>query len=1174
MSPVGSLNSLVLAAIVFACYLSTTSSQVPTAPVDNVSDTDIQALLCLKLHLSHNTRALDSWRNDSLHCQWPGVTCSKSHTNRVTELNLESFNLHGQIPPCIGNLTFLTRVHLPFNGLSGNIPSEFGRLNRLAYLNLASNGLNGTIPHTLSLCSNLEIIDLSNNSLDGEIPSSLSKCSNLKEINFYDNKLHGVIPEEFGTLTNLQIIDLSYNSLDGEIPSSLSKCSNMQVIYLCNNKLSGVIPEGLGTLSNLSVLYLYHNHLSGNIPFLLGSNLFLNEVVLTNNSLTGGIPPLLANSSSLQLLDLTNNHLGGEIPFALFNSSSLQHIILAVNNFVGSIPPISNISSPLVDLVLSQNNISGNIPSSIENFSSLQQLLLSQNKFEGTIPSSLSRLPKLQILDLMYNNLSGTVPTSLYNMTTLTYLGMGMNNLIGEIPYTIGYTLPSIESLVLQGNKFHGQIPASLGNARNLQVINLRDNAFHGIVPSFGNLHNLTQLNLGMNQLEAGDWSFLSSLTTCSHLVSLCIDVNILNGSLPSSIARLPKSLEELLLSGNQISGAIPQEIDKLENLQVLHMEQNLLTGNLPDSLGNLPNLFVLRLSQNKLSGEIPLSIGDLSQLSELYLQENNLSGQIPSSLGRCKNLEALNLSCNSFDGNIPKDLITLSSLSEWLDLSHNQLDGEIPIEIDALINLDILNISNNQLSGKIPSTLGECVHLNSLRMEQNHLDGGIPDSFKNLRGLTELNLAQNNLSGMIPEFIESFGSMKLLNLSFNDFEGLIPTGGIFRNASVVFIQGNKKLCGRYPFLELPLCNEKASKKKHTKKVVSIGLLITLSKKRTKVKQASNPSCKELKKLTYADLVKATNGFALANLVGTGKYGSVYKGRFELEEQAVAIKVFKLDQLGAPKSFRAECESLRNTRHRNLVRVITACSTCDSTGREFKALILEYMDKGTLENWLYPKLNKCGFEKPLCLGYRIKIAVDIASALDYLHNYCIPPIVHCDLKPNNILLNDVMGACLGDFGLAKFLYSNNSSKINSITSLSGPRGSIGYIAPEYGFGSKVSVEGDVYSYGIIILEMLTGKRPTDQMFTDGQNLHKFVENAFFSRKIGEILDPNIVPNFDNAENNLGLENHASIGMMDCIIQLAKLGLSCSIERPKDRPGMQDVYAEVITIKEAFSALRV
>ena len=220
------------------------------------------------------------------------------------------------------------------------------------------------------------------------------------------------------------------------------------------------------------------------------------------------------------------------------------------------------------------------------------------------------------------------------------------------------------------------------------------------------------------------------------------------------------------------------------------------------------------------------------------------------------------------------------------------------------------------------------------------------------------MDLSQNNLSGEIPDFFEFFSSMKLLNLSFNNLEGPVPPGGMFQNESEVFIQGNKKLCANTPLLELPLCNGVLYKQKmHISKILKIVAITALSlvllscfgviicKKRKKVKQAAHPSAhpsvKEFKKCTYADLVRATNGFSLTNKVGLGKYGSVYKGRIEYEEHhTVAIKVFKLDQLRATKSFLAECEALRNTRHRNLVRVITVCSTSDRQEMRSKLLFL------------------------------------------------------------------------------------------------------------------------------------------------------------------------------------------------------------------------------------------
>ncbi|XBH74845.1 hypothetical protein VPH35_101716 [Triticum aestivum] len=285
----------------------------------------------------------------------------------------------------------------------------------------------------------------------------------------------------------------------------------------------------------------------------------------------------------------------------------------------------------------------------------------------------------------------------------------------------------------------------------------------------------------------------------------------------------------------------------------------------------------------------------------------------------------------------------------------------------------------------------------------------------------------------------------------------------------------------------------------------------------------------------------------------------------------IAVKVFKLDQLGAPKSFAAECEAFRNTRHHNLVRVISACSTWDHKGNDFKALIIEYMAHGTLESWIYSETRR-----PLSLGSRVTITVDMAAALGYLHNSCMPPIVHCDLKPSNVLLDDVMGARLSNFGLAKFLQNHNSSSTVTSTSLAGLRGSIGYIAPEYGIGNKISTAGDVYSYRIIILEMLTGKRPTDELFKNGLSLQKFVGNAF-PTKIHEILDPNvIIQNFgdEGVDRNLDQGNHAMVGMLSCIMQLAQLGLSCSTETPKDWPTMPDVYAEISAVKREYCALRV
>lgn len=217
--------------------------------------------------------------------------------------------------------------------------------------------------------------------------------------------------------------------------------------------------------------------------------------------------------------------------------------------------------------------------------------------------------------------------------------------------------------------------------------------------------------------------------------------------------------------------------------------------------------------------------------------------------------------------------------------------------------------------------------------------------------------------------------------------------------------------------------------------------------------------------------------------------------------------------------------------------------------------------------WLHPKVHGYSNIKVLTLAQRINIAQDVAFALDYLHNQCMCPLVHCDLKPQNVLLDYDMTAHVSDFGLARFLCIDPSCATNSSTSLSGLKGSIGYIAPEYGMGGEISTEGDIYSFGVLLLEMFTGKQPIDEAFNNGTNLHSFV-NSSFPDRIGEILDPNIM--HDIAEN----KNQGILIMHNCIIPLMKLGLLCSMEFPKDRPGMRHVTDEIHVIRTTFSNINV
>ncbi|KAG8094610.1 hypothetical protein GUJ93_ZPchr0012g20910 [Zizania palustris] len=1115
--------SVFSAIIICLCLLSFLC--LPLA-IGDETETDRQALLCFK---SQIIGALDSWSNTSLElCNWHGVTCSKQLPRRVIAIDLMSEGITGPMSPCIANASSLMRLQLSNNSFHGGIPPELGLLSQLSTLNLSMNSLQGNIPSELSSCSQLQILDLRANSLNGEIPPGLSQCIHLQEINLGSNQLQGSIPSAFGNLPELR------------------------VLVLANNTLSGYITPSLGSSPSLTI------------------------VDLGSNTLTGEIPEPLLNSSSLQKLSLKNNNLYGEIPKALLNTLSLTTIYLQRNSFVGSIPPVTVISPRVKYLDLGYNNLTGTIPSSLGNLSSLIYLRLTQNNLHGSIPENLRNIPTLQTLALNVNNLSGPIPPFLFNMSSLIFLGVGNNSLSGRIPPNIGNTLPNIETLVLSANKLKGSIPTSLLNATHLQNLYLADNKLKGIMPSFGLLTKLEELDVAYNMLEAGDWGFISSLSNCSRLTKLLLDGNNFQGNLPNSVGNLSTSLNWLWLRKNKISGHVPSEIGNLKSLTSLYMDYNHFTGNIPLSIGNLTKLGVLSFAQNRLSGQIPDNIGNLVQLNSLKLDWNKLSGSIPKSMAHCTQLQILNLAHNSLDGSIPEKNLRISSLSE-LDLSYNYFSGSIPEEVGNLHNLNRLRISNNGLSGNIPSNLGQCVALEYLEMQSNFFVGNIPQSFENLIGIKEMDISQNNLSGKIPQFFTSFISLHKLNLSFNNLEGKVPSGGIFGNVGVVSVEGNDKLCTDKPIDGLILCSASIDKKRKHKSLVLvlyivipsfavIFTLLCLAKILWSKRVQANPSLNQLNehmKITYEDVIKATNRFSSANLIGSGSFGMVYKGNLELHGDQVAIKIFNLDIYGGHKSFIAECETLRNCRHRNLVKIITVCSSVDSTGEDFKALVFPYLPNGNLDMWLHPKTHEHSQREVLTLSQRINIALDVAFALDYLHNQCAVPLIHCDLKPSNILLDLHMVAHVSDFGLARFVYTRSNARQDTSTSSACLKGSIGYIPPEYGMSEDISTKGDVYSFGILLLEMLTGSSPTDEKFNGSTTMHVFVDGAF-ANDIYEIVDPTMLQ--DGISVTEAMEN--------CIIPLVTIGLSCSMALPRERPEMSQVSTKILKIKHAASNMHI
>uniref|UniRef100_A0A1J3I0B0 Leucine-rich repeat receptor-like tyrosine-protein kinase n=1 Tax=Noccaea caerulescens TaxID=107243 RepID=A0A1J3I0B0_NOCCA len=837
---------------------------------------------------------------------------------------------------------------------------------------------------------------------------------------------------------NGSVISLTLSGFDLTNSSFLPLLCQIQTLEsldVSNNSLSS-IPDGFMTTNCETLLALKHLNFS------------MNQVSSSS--------PGLRYFSKLEDLDFSYNRLSGNIgDYGLDGLVQLKTLNLNFNKLTGSVP--TNLSKNLYKLEITDNSLSGSVPDSIQDYQELKLLDLSDNQLQGSIPTSLGNLSKLETLLLSNNHLLGPIPVSLSRIQTLRRFAANRNQFTGEIPSTI---TKHIKNLDLSYNNLKGMITGDLLSPQlSLVSVDLSFNRFHGWLPQSVS-PSLMRLRLGSNKLTGPVPS--SAFESLQNLTYLEMENNSFSGSIPPELASCP-SLNLLNLAMNKFTGIIPPAFGNLTSLRVMQLQENKLTGEIPDEIKLLNNLLNLDLSWNSLSGSIPSSLSNLTKLSTMNLQGNHLSGTIPSNIGNLDSLIELQLGQNMLRGKIP---VMPRKLQISLNLSYNMFEGPIPASLSVLDRLEVLDLSNNNFSGEIPDSLTRLISLSELILSNNQLTGNIPSFTKNVK----LNVSGNpRIKKMneekIPNKKSSQGKSKQV---------LLVTFGVFALVVVIITVTALRFSRRFDGVNKMQVDPVGEERSIELPEVIHGKLFT-----SNALHRSN-----------INIAKAVEAVARQeNALFQKMFWSYYRVVMPSGSSYLVKKLKTRDRIvqqeSSKQQLEQDLEKLGKLHHPNVM--VPLAYTLYSEG------CLLFYEFAHTRSTLYDVLHNHPGDV-LDWTSRYSIALGIAQGISYLHGSISngrDPILLQDLSSKKIMLKSLTEPLVGDIELFNV---TDPSKSNS--SLAAFAGTIGYIPPEYAYTMRVTMAGNVYSFGVILLELLTG-RPA---VSEGRELAKWVMQRHSSQQ--------------------------------------------------------------------------
>ncbi|XP_010246532.1 PREDICTED: receptor-like kinase TMK4 [Nelumbo nucifera] len=781
----------------------------------------------------------------------------------------------------------------------------------------------------------------------------------------------------------------------------------------------------------------------------------------------------------------------------------------------------------------------------------------------------------------------------------ITAISLASKSLTGTLPSDLNQ-LTQLKILALQNNHISGPLP-SLANLTNLQEVYLDSNNFTSVPDSFlTGLDNLQILSISENS-NLAPWSIPLDLGKSASLVTLYASKSNVMGTIPDIFGSLP-NLQSVRLSYNNLTGSLPPSLNgsDVQNLW-LNNQADGLSGTI-DVLGTMAQLSQVWLHANKFSGPIP-DLSKCTSLFDLQLRDNQFTGTIPETLMSLPNLLNVTLQNNKLQGPYPQFKSNVNVVVGTTNNFCNQKPGPCDPQVTALLalaggfgypvslsdawdgndacqgwsfvtcqgkNVSVINLGKQHLSGTISSAIANLTSLRNLYLNDNNLTGPIPSALTGLTQLQTLDVTNNNLTGKIPDFPQSVtlktSGNPLLGIDSSSGSG---SGGNSGSSSGANSPGGSPsdspktnsvspgmIAGTVIAVVIFLCvvffvfYKCCTKKKHQKfsrvqgpssngkEVVKNGVIgMNGFGVASELHSQSSGDTSEIQFFEGGNVVipiqvlrQVTNNFSEENILGRGGFGVVYKGILHDGTQ-IAVKRMESTVMGTKgmNEFKAEIGVLTKVRHRHLVALLGFCIN----GNE-RLLVYEYMPQGTLGQHLF-EWNEHGY-LPLTWKQRVTIALDVARGVEYLHSLAQQSFIHRDLKPSNILLGDSMRAKVADFGLVK---NAPDGKYSVETRLAG---TFGYLAPEYAATGRVTTKVDVYAFGVVLMELITGRRALDETVPEERShLVTWFRRVLINKdNIRKAIDTTLDPDEETFVN---------------ICKVAELAGHCTAREPVQRPDM-------------------